>query len=218
MRFILLEDDPVIGEVITTHIKSENNTIDWVQTTDEFNCIFFSTNYDLLLLDLMLPDACGIDVLKSLRKSGSVCPVIVISALSQIDKKIEALSAGADDFICKPVNINELSARIGSVLRRYSGNPNPLIPIGNIDVNIANRTVFKAGARVHLTAQEWVLFELLVMNPNRLISKATLEEKLYPFDVELQSNTIEAKVSRIRKKLGRNIIKTERNLGYKLGA
>ncbi|HBZ43753.1 MAG TPA: DNA-binding response regulator, partial [Maritimibacter sp.] len=127
------------------------------------------------------------------------------------------LNAGADDYMVKPFDLQELSARIGSVARRYSGNPNPLVTHGDIAVDLAARRITKGRREVTLTAREWALFEAFLNRPGQLLSKAQLEDKLYEFGSEVESNTIEAHVSRLRKKLGQNVIKTERGMGYRLG-
>ena len=174
--------------------------------------------YDLILLDLMLPDGRGIGFLKSLRARGDVSPVIILTALDQITDRIEGLNAGADDYLVKPFDLAELSARIGSVARRYSGNPNPIIRHGALDIDLAARSIQTGGANVALTAREWALFEAFLSRPSQLLSKSQLEEKLYAFDSEIESNTIEVHISRLRKKLGAKVIETERGMGYRLGA
>ena len=165
----------------------------------------------------MLPDGRGIPFLRSLRVKGDANPVIILTALDQVSDRIEGLNAGADDYIVKPFDLAELSARIGSVARRYTGNPNPIVRLGPLDIDLAARTVRKDGRVVSLTAREWALFEAFVQRPGQLLSKGQLEERLYSFDTEIESNTIEVHVSRLRKKLGHDIIETERGLGYRLG-
>jgi len=144
--------------------------------------------------------------------------VIILTALDQVSDRIEGLNAGADDYIVKPFNLAELSARISSVGRRYTGNPNPIITHGALDIDLASRSIRRDGKQVHLTLREWALFEAVLSRPGQLLSKAQLEEKLYAFDAEIESNTIEVHVSRLRKKLGPGVIETERGLGYRLGA
>ena len=165
----------------------------------------------------MLPDGRGIGFLKRLRAQGDVTPVIILTALDQVSDRIEGLNAGADDYLVKPFDLAELSARIGSVARRYSGNPNPMVSHGPLEVDLAARSVHRNGKPVALTAREWALFDAFLARPGQLLSKAQLEEKLYTFDAEVESNTIEVHVSRLRKKLGSAIIETERGMGYRLG-
>ena len=145
-------------------------------------------------------------------------PVIILTALDQVSDRIEGLNAGADDYLVKPFDLAELSARIGSVARRYTGNPNPIVTHGPLEIDLAARSIRRDGKPVQLTAREWALFEAFLSRPGQLLSKAQLEEKLYAFDAEVESNTIEVHVSRLRKKLGAAVIETERGLGYRLGA
>lgn len=164
----------------------------------------------------MLPDGRGIPFLRGLRARGDVTPVMILTALDQISDRIEGLNAGADDYLVKPFDLSELSARIGAVARRYAGNPNPLVTQGDLDIDLAARSVTRAGRPVTLTAREWALFEAFLSRPGQLLSKAQLEDKMYAFDAEIESNTIEVHVSRLRKKLGAGVIETERGLGYRL--
>jgi two-component system OmpR family response regulator len=166
----------------------------------------------------MVPDGRGLAFLKALRGRGDVTPVIILTALDQVSDRIEGLNAGADDYLVKPFDLAELSARIGSVARRYAGNPNPIVVHGDLEIDLAARSVRRAGRPVPLTAREWALFEAFLSRPGQLLSKAQLEQKLYAFDADVESNAIEVHVSRLRKKLGAGIIETERGLGYRLGA
>jgi len=146
-----------------------------------------------------------------------VTPVIILTALDQISDRIEGLNAGADDYLVKPFDLAELSARIGSVARRYAGNPNPIVTHGPLEIDLAARSIHRDGRPVALTAREWALFEAFLSRPGQLLSKAQLEDKLYAFGAEIESNTIEVHLSRLRKKLGAEVIETERGLGYRLG-
>ncbi len=218
MRILLIEDDTVLGAAVRDQITGDGRSADWVTRLDAAADAMTVASYDLVLLDLMLPDGRGIGFLRTLRARGDVTPVIILTALDQVSDRIEGLNAGADDYLVKPFDLAELSARIGSVGRRYSGNPNPLITHGSLDIDLASRSIRRDGKPVQLTAREWALFEVFVTRPDQLLSKAQLEEKLYTFDAEVESNTIEVHVSRLRKKLGAEVIETERGLGYRLGA
>lgn len=217
MRILLIEDDTVLGAAVRDQIAADGHSLDWVTRLDSARDHLAVAAYDLLLLDLMLPDGRGIPFLRGLRSQGNVSPVIILTALDQISDRIEGLNAGADDYLVKPFDLSELSARIGSVARRYSGNPNPIVTLGDLEVDLAARSVRAKGRAVPLTAKEWVLFEAFLQRPHQLLSKAQLEERLYNFDTEIESNTIEVHVSRLRKKLGAAVIETERGLGYRLG-
>lgn len=217
MRILLIEDDAVLGAAIRDQILSDGHSVDWVPRLDRAGEALMVAAYDLVLLDLMLPDGLGIPFLKAMRGRGDVTPVVILTALDQVSDRIAGLNAGADDYMVKPFDLAELSARIGSVARRYHGNPNPIITLGPLTIDLAARSVLLEGKAVTLTSREWVLFEAFLQRPGQLLSKAQLEERLYSFDEDIDSNAIEVHVSRLRKKLGARVIETERGLGYRLG-
>jgi two-component system OmpR family response regulator len=217
MRILLIEDDAVLGAAVRDQIAGDGHSVDWVQRLDAADTAIAGVPYDLVLLDLMLPDGRGLPFLRRLRARGEATPVIILTALDQVSDRIEGLNAGADDYLVKPFDLAELSARIGSVARRYGGNPNPLITHGPLQIDLAARSIHRDGLPVQLTAREWALLEALLSRRGQLLSKAQLEDKLYAFDAEVESNTIEVHVSRLRKKLGADLIVTERGLGYRLG-
>jgi len=143
--------------------------------------------------------------------------VIIMTALDQISDRIQGLNVGADDYMTKPFDLSELLARLNAVGRRYSGNPNPLVKIGDLQIDLAARTITRGGRPVNLTAREWALLEAFIQHPGQVLSKEQLEERLYAFGAEVESNTIEVHVSRMRKKLGSAIVETVRGIGYRLG-
>ena len=218
MRILLIEDDTILGAAIRDHIAADNHSVDWVTRLDAAGDHLDSAVYDLVLLDLMLPDGQGIAFLRALRRRGSVTPVVILTALDQISDRIAGLNAGADDYMTKPFDLSELSARLSAVARRYSGNPNPLVAIGNLEIDLAARTVLRDGRPVDLTGREWALFEAFVQHPGQVLSKGQLEERLYAFGAQVESNTIEVHVSRLRKKLGHAVVETVRGIGYRLGS
>ena len=218
MRILLIEDDTVLGAAVRDQIASDGHSVDLVARLDVASDAMACAVYDLVLLDLMLPDGRGIAFLKRLRNRGDVTPVIILTALDQVSDRIEGLNAGADDYLVKPFDLAELSARIGSVARRYSGNPNPIISHAGLEIDLAARSIRRDGRAIPLTSREWTLFEVFLGRPEQLLSKAQLEEKLYAFGAEIESNTIEVHISRLRKKLGASVIETERGMGYRLGA
>lgn len=217
MRILLIEDDAVLGQAVRDQIAGDGHSVDWVTRLGAAGDALRAGVFDLVLLDLMLPDGRGVPFLKGLRARGEVTPVIILTALDQVSDRIEGLNAGADDYIVKPFDLDELSARIGSVARRYAGNPNPLVSLGPLEVDLAAKVVTDEGRVVTLTAGEWVLLEAFLQRPGQILSKAQLEERLYSFDKVVDSNAIEAQVSRLRKKLGAWVVETERGLGYRLG-
>lgn len=218
MRILLIEDDTVLGAAVRDQIAADGQTVDWVTRLDLAREAMAGTGYDLVLLDLMLPDGRGIPFLRAVRARGETVPVIILTALDQISDRIDGLNAGADDYLVKPFDLAELSARIGAVARRYSGNPNPLIHIEDLEIDLAQKRVMRGGKAVSLTAREWALFEAFLSRPGQVFSRAQLEDKLYAFDAEVESNAIEVHISRLRKKLGARVIATERGLGYRLVA
>lgn len=218
MRVLLVEDAPGLGEAVREQIADDGHAVDWVQRLHHARNSVRTTPYDLILLDLMLPDGRGLDFLRQQRSAGDVTPVIILTAQDQISDRIAGLNAGADDYLVKPFDLFELSARVAAVARRYSGNPNPQIRLGDLQVDMSARTVQRAGTTVDLTAREWALFEAFVQRPSALLSKSQLEERLYAFGAEIESNTIEVYISRLRKKLGRDLIETVRGMGYRLAA
>jgi two-component system OmpR family response regulator len=187
-----------------------------MQRLDDAREAMATTAYELLLLDLNLPDGSGLDFLREMRRQASAAPVIILTAQDQIASRIAGLNAGADDYLIKPFDLSELSARVGAVARRYGGNPNPLLKLGDLDVDLAQRYISVAGKPVDLTAREWAVFERLARRPNAMIAKSDIEDSLYEFGAEVDSNTVEVYISRLRKKLGRDAIKTIRGAGYKI--
>lgn len=217
MRILLVEDDPSLGAAIRDQIAAEGHTADWVQILADAVACTQTVTYDLILLDLMLPDGPGLEFLRGLRGRGSAVPVIILTARDRISERIEGLNAGADDYLVKPFDLAELSARIGAVARRYAGNPNPLIQLGDLEIDLASRRITQKGGTIDLSQREWAIFDALLQRPGAVVSKSSLEERLYSFDAEVESNTIEVYVSRLRKKLGRDAIQTLRGVGYRLG-
>lgn len=218
MRILLIEDDIALGAAVREQLEEEGYGVDWARRLDEARDHIAVAPYQLILLDLMLPDGRGLDLLRAQRARGDATPVIILTALDQISDRIAGLNAGADDYLVKPFDLFELSARVGAVSRRYRGNPNPMVRFGDLSVDLAARTLTRKGREIALTAREWALFEALARHPGAILSKAQLEEHLYSFDRCVDANAIEANVSRLRKKLGAERIETVRGLGYRLVA
>ena len=218
MRVLLVEDDDVLGEAVREHVASLGHGVDWMKRLDNAREALATVAYELVLLDLNLPDGRGLDLLRELRRQGADAPVIILTAQDQIAARIEGLNSGADDYLVKPFDLSELSARIAAVARRYSGNANPLLRRGELEIDLARRIVNVAGKPVDLTAREWAVLERLVRHPNALIAKSDIEDSLYEFGAEIESNAVEVYVSRLRKKLGHDSIRTVRGAGYVIGA
>ena len=173
-------------------------------------------SYDLVLLDLGLPDGRGIDLLRELRRKGEAVPVVILSAQDQIASRIEALNDGADDYLTKPFDLAELSARIAAVARRYVGQPVTEQVFGHLRIDATNRQVMLDGESVDLSSREWAVLLRLTQRPGAVVAKSEIEEALYAFGAEVESNTVEVYVSRLRKKLGREVIRTLRGVGYQV--
>lgn len=218
MRVLLIEDDTVLGAAVRDQLAADGQSVDWATRFDEAAKFLAAAHYELLLLDLMLPDGRGLPFLRGLRSRGNQVPVIILTALDQISDRIAGLNAGADDYLVKPFDLSELSARLGAVARRYAGNPNPRITHGDLEIDVAARSISRHGEAIMLTAREWMLFEALLLRPGKVLSKSQLEEQLYSFDTDIESNTIEVHISRLRRKLGPDVIETIRGLGYRLRA
>ena len=167
MRILLIEDDTVLGAAVRDQIAADGQSVDWVTRLDVAGDAVRTTSFVLILLDLMLPDGRGIGFLKGLRARGEATPVIILTALDQVSDRIEGLNAGADDYRVKPFDLAKLSARIGSVARRHSGNPNPIVTHGPLDIDPAARRVHRDGRPVPLAAREWALFDAFLARPGQ---------------------------------------------------
>ncbi|NTF43359.1 DNA-binding response regulator [Rhizobium sp. AC27/96] len=217
MRILLVEDDDTIGSAVRDHIAAGPHAVDWVKNLADADEVTSAVNYGLILLDLQLPDGSGIDFLKRLRRKPDETPVIILTARDQISDRIEGLNSGADDYLVKPFNLGELTARILAVARRYSGSPQPTARFGDLEIDQPQRRVKLEGKDVVLTGREWAVLDLLVARPGAIVSKDKIEEALYAFGSEIESNTVEVYVSRLRKKIGKDRIRTARGVGYSLG-
>lgn len=217
MRILLVEDDRGLGGALRDQIEAEGHTLDWVELLADARACVETVAYDLILLDLALPDGRGLDFLHGLRAEGRRTPLIILTARDRVTERIEGLNAGADDYLVKPFDLAELSARIGSVSRRYAGQPNPRIAFGPFEVDLVGRAIRGPQGAVDLSQREWAIFEALLRSPGVVLTKSRLEDQLYTFDAEVESNTIEVYISRLRRKLGRDSIETLRGLGYRLG-
>lgn len=217
MRILLIEDDPGIGEAVRDHLMAEGHAADWLATLADGEVALRAVPYDLLLLDLALPDGSGLDLLRRQRGMDAAVPVIILTARDRVSDRVTGLNAGADDYLVKPFDLGELSARVAAVARRAAGRHGAVLELGDLRVDRAARTVHRAGHIVDLTAREWSLWEALLHRPQAILSRAQLEERLYAFGDEVGSNTIEVHVSHLRRKLGTHAIVTVRGLGYRLG-
>ena len=218
MRILLIEDDHVLGAAIRDHLISNGHAIDWMRRIDDAQLALASVPYELVLLDLNLPDGRGLDLLRHLRTAGSAVPVIITPAQDQIAVRIEGLNSGADDYLVKPFDLSEMGARIAAVARRYGGSPTPQITASGVTVDLGRRTAMVDGEQASLTAREWAVLERLLARRGGIVTKSEIEDSLYVFGAEVESNAVEVYVSRLRKKLGKDFVRTVRGLGYQVNA
>lgn len=218
MRILLVEDNQQLGDAVREQMLSDGHATDLMLSLAEARACLSTTDYDLILLDMMLPDGKGILLLQQLRQREDRTPVIILTALDQISDRIAGLNAGADDYLVKPFDLAELSARVGAVARRYAGNPNPNLVVGDLAIDMSNRQVRRNGRNIDLTPREWALLEALLQRLDATVSKSRLENCLYDFGAEVESNTVEVHISRLRKKIGREQIQTVRGIGYRIAS
>ncbi|MEO8684744.1 MAG: response regulator transcription factor [Devosia sp.] len=218
MRVLLIEDDHVLGAAIRDHIASDGHGVDWMQRLDDARLALATVSYELVLLDLNLPDGRGLDLLRELRAARNPVPVIITTAQDQVAVRIEGLNSGADDYLIKPFDLSEMSARVAAVARRSGGNGLPVITVGSIGIDLGRKAATLAGKPVILTAREWAVLERLVSHRGAIVTKSDIEDSLYAFGAEVESNTVEVYVSRLRKKLGRDFVSTARGLGYQVAS
>ena len=214
MRLLLVEDDKMIGEVVLDLLRAEGYAADWVKDGTMADTALQSQNYDLVLLDLGLPRKDGLDVLKSLRARKDRVPVLIATARDTIEQRIAGLDAGADDYVLKPYDSDELLARIRALLRRSSGRAEPIYEYLNVTINPATREVTVDGHSIVLSAREWAVLEPLLARPGMILSRQQLEEKLYGWKDDVSSNAVEVYVHGLRKKLGAKLIQNVRGVGY----
>ncbi len=210
----------MIGEVVLDLLRAEHFAVDWVRDGDMADIALRSQHYDLVLLDLGLPRRDGIEVLKALRARKDNTPVLVVTARDAVQQRVAGLDAGADDYVLKPYDVNELLARIRALVRRSSGRADPVLEMHGLRMNPVTREVTRQtgseGSPEHiaLSSREWAVLEVLMARPGAVFSRAQIEEKLYSWKDEVSSNAVEVYIHGLRKKLGSGVIQTVRGLGY----
>ena len=214
MRLLLVEDDTMIGEAVQDLLRAEHYAVDWVRDGEQAETALRTQAYDLVLLDLGLPRKDGLEVLRSMRTRKDRTPVLVATARDSVQQRIAGLDAGADDYVLKPYDLDELLARIRALLRRAAGRAEPIFEYRNITINPVTREVLVDGTQVSLSAREWAVLEALVARPGAVLSRAQLEEKLYSWRDEVSSNAVEVYIHGLRKKLGSDLIQNVRGVGY----
>lgn len=216
MRVLLVQDDHVLGSAVNDHIAADGHSIDWVKRLDDAAQAASTVEYGLILLDLSLPDGRNFDFLKELRRQGSHVPIMILTGHDQIANRIDGLNSGADDYMVKPLDMSELSARLSALARRHAGVGNPEIRIGDLVVDEGRKLIKRRGMNISLTPREWAVLTALIQNLGVIVAKSKIEDALHAFGMEVESNTVEVYVSRVRKKIGKDTIKTCRGLGYQI--
>ena len=214
MRLLLVEDDSMIGDSVRQGLRQDGFTVDWVRDGLGAELALHNEVYDLLVLDLGLPKKDGLDVLKTLRHRGNRIPVLILTARDTVADRVKGLDAGADDYHVKPFDLDELAARVRALLRRQSGRAEPAIQFGDLRLNPATHEVTFQGKPLSLSAREFSLLEVFLDRPGMVLSREQLEEKLYGWGEEVQSNTVEVYIHALRRKLGQEFIKNVRGVGY----
>jgi two-component system OmpR family response regulator len=214
VRLLLVEDDAMIGETVLQVLRAEHYAVDWVRDGNMADEALRTESYDLVLLDLGLPRRSGLEVLRALRARRNVVPVLVATARDAVGDRIAGLDAGADDYVVKPFDIDELLARIRALLRRSAGRAEPAFEHRGVSLNPATREATLHGQPVSLSAREWAVLEALLARPGVVLSRTQLEEKLFSWKDDISSNAVEVYIHGVRKKLGANLIQTVRGLGY----
>lgn len=217
MRILLIDDDPIIGDGLAFSLKSHHHAVDWFQTGDDGYNALANAPYDVVILDLGLPGMDGLEVLKKWREEKNDVPILILTARDAIEKRVEGLNAGADDYLTKPFSLDEIVARLNALVRRKNGNFSDSIEYGNLVLNVSQQTASLNGKPLDLTHREYVLLDLFLNRPGQILTRSLIEDKLYNWDQEIESNAVEVHIHHLRKKISPKFIITKRGLGYQLG-
>jgi two-component system OmpR family response regulator/two-component system response regulator QseB len=217
MHVLLVEDDRMIGEGIRTALKQDGHAVDWLRDGNSAETALGHQEFDVVLLDLGLPGKDGLDLLRSLRARRKPTPVIILTARDTLRERVAGLDAGADDYLVKPFELEELTARMRAVVRRRMGNAEVVIEVGEIRFDPAKREVTRAGEPVILSAREYAVLEALMLRPGAILSRAQLEDRLYGWGDAVESNAVSVYIHQLRRKLGADAIRNVRGVGYYVG-
>ena len=213
---LLAEDDAMIGAAVRDRLRSQGFAVDWVRDGRAADAALVDDVYDLLLLDLGLPGREGLAVLKALRGRGSTLPVVILTARDAVDDRVAGLDAGADDYVVKPFDLKELEARLRAVLRRRAGSASSVIEHGRLSLDLTSHELRRDGVPVPVSPREFALLHALLERPGRILSRAQLEERLYGWGEEVGSNVVEVHIHSLRRKLGADLIRNVRGVGYRI--
>jgi two-component system response regulator QseB len=216
VRILLVEDDGMLGEAVRDGLRQEGYVVDWVRNGGAALAALSTSSFSALVLDLGLPDSEGLGLLRRLRQSGQATPVVIVTARDRVSDRIGGLDAGADDYLIKPFDIDELGARLRAITRRADGCAESLLIAGEVVLDLRQRTVTRHGTPAALTAREYALVELLMRKAGCLVTRAEIEEELYGFDDHIASNAIEVHIHNLRRKLGPQFITNLKGRGYRV--
>lgn len=216
MRILLIEDEAALARPLKEHLEADLNMVEWFPTLDEADAAIRTTEYDVVLLDLQLPDGDGLTFLSTVRDRALRTPIIILTARDKVSDRIDGLNRGADDYVIKPFDLDEVKARIHTVCRRSADQFAQTVQIRDLWINLSDHSITRNGQPVRLTAKEWGLFEVLLRRKSQIVPKDSLETAIYAYGEEIESNALEAHISRLRTKLGKDLITTHRGLGYTL--
>jgi DNA-binding response OmpR family regulator len=216
MRLLLVEDDKLLGEGIYAGLSQEGYAVDWVRDGETAESACLNEDYDCMVLDIGLPRRTGLEVLDHIRSRGNDTPVLMLTARDTVPDRIAGLDHGADDYMIKPFDLDELHARVRAVVRRRSGRSSPVLVHGDIELDPSAHSVKKAGERVELSPKGFAILQTLLENKGRVMSRTRLEESLYSWKDEIESNAVEVHIHHLRKKLGSELIRTIRGVGYSI--
>ena len=214
MRILLVEDDPELGDGLTIGLRQAGFAVDWLKDGNSANQALQSESFDLVVLDLGLPRLSGMEVLTRARGRGQSMPVLILTARDATGDKVSGLDAGADDYLVKPIDLDELTARIRALTRRSAGRAAPLLTHGDLELDPAAHSVTLAGQPVELSSREFSLLQMLLESAGRVLTRSQLEQSLYGWRDEPDSNALEVHIHPLRKKLGSDLIRTLRGVGY----
>lgn len=216
MRILLVEDHSLLGEAVQVSLCQAGYSVDWVKDGVAAELALAAEEFAAVVLDLALPRRSGLEVLAQLRRRGDDVPVLILTARDTVEDRIGGLDAGADDYLVKPFDMGELAARLRALIRRRAGYAGSTLQVGTLSIDPATRSVMCDGVPITLSAREFALLHALALNAGRVMSKAQLEQQLYAWGEEVESNTIEVFVHHLRRKLGVESIRTVRGVGYLL--
>lgn len=214
MRILLVEDDELLGDGICKSLGHLGFTVDWLRNGREAETALGTEEYAAIILDIGLPERDGLTLLQLARSRGVSTPILMLTARDATPDKLKGFSLGADDYVIKPVDMEELAARLHALIRRAGGRAAPRIQAGEVEIDPDTRQAWKAGQPVELSAKEFTVLEMLMQNVGRVMTRAQLEQSLYGWSEGADSNTIEVFIHHLRKKLGSNFIQTLRGIGY----